>query len=49
MAPDAVIAKFMASASLTVPTPKAQRVCAAVLELERISARELAAALRGRD
>ncbi|CAN7447887.1 MmgE/PrpD family protein [Phenylobacterium sp. LjRoot225] len=46
---EAVVAKFMGSATLTLPAAKAERVCAAVLDLDRISARELAATLRGGD
>lgn len=47
MEPDAVIAKFMASATLTQPKDRAERTCEAVLALENISARDLAATLRG--
>lgn len=41
-----VVAKFMGSATMTLPAARAERVCAAVLNLERSSAREFAAALR---
>ena len=47
LTPEAVVAKFMGSATLTLPVAKAQRICETVLEIERISARELAGALRG--
>lgn len=46
MTPEAVIQKFMGSATLTLSAASAERVCEAVLDLERLSARELAAALR---
>jgi 2-methylcitrate dehydratase PrpD len=42
----AVVAKFIASASLAVPEAQALRVAEAVLGLERVSARELMALLR---
>lgn len=44
---DAVVAKFMASATLACPSARAERICESVLDIERISARELATALRG--
>ena len=40
-----VVAKFMGSATLTLPKAKAEQVCEAVLELDRRTARQLAAAL----
>lgn len=46
MGRDAVIAKFMASAEVTVSRAQAKRICAAVLRLETISVRELTALLR---
>jgi 2-methylcitrate dehydratase PrpD len=46
MTQEQVVAKFMGSASLTLSPAKAQQVCEAVLEMDRISARQLAAALR---
>ena len=49
MTRDAVVAKFMGSARLTLPPARAERICETVLDIERISARELAAALRGGD
>lgn len=47
MTTEAVVAKFMGSATLTLSRARAQQVCETVLDLERIPARELAAALRG--
>ncbi|MDE2596690.1 MAG: MmgE/PrpD family protein [Sphingomonadales bacterium] len=46
MTQEAVIAKFLASASLAVPQARAERICAAVLALEDTPAVELAALLR---
>jgi 2-methylcitrate dehydratase PrpD len=46
MEPDAVIAKFMASALMTIGEAQARRICDAVLALETLSARELMAVLR---
>ncbi|CAN7593424.1 MmgE/PrpD family protein [Phenylobacterium sp. LjRoot219] len=46
MTADQVMKKFMGSATLTLSAARAERVCAAVLDLERLSARQLAAALR---
>lgn len=46
MEPGAVIAKFIASATLTQPRDRAERVCEAVLGIERLRARDLADALR---
>lgn len=43
---DAVTAKFMASATMSIPASQAERVCGAVLNLERVRAMELAALLR---
>ena len=41
-----VTAKFMASASLAIDEAKAERIAEAVLDLEKVSARELMALLR---
>jgi hypothetical protein len=46
METEAVVAKFLASASLAVPAAQAERIRDLVLDLETVSARELAAALR---
>jgi 2-methylcitrate dehydratase PrpD len=46
LALEGVVAKFMASASLAVPLSKAEEVRDAVLQLDRISAEQLASALR---
>lgn len=43
----AVIDKFMASASLSVDHQQAERICNAVLELEKVSVSKLMALLRG--
>jgi 2-methylcitrate dehydratase PrpD len=47
MEADAVAAKFMASATMTIPAPQAERIRDAVLALEEVSAPELMALLRG--
>lgn len=49
MTQEQVVAKFMGSATLTLPAARAERVCAAVLDLDRIPARELATALAASD
>jgi 2-methylcitrate dehydratase PrpD len=46
METEAVVAKFLASAGLAVPAAQAERIRDLVLDLETVSARELAAALR---
>jgi len=46
MQADAVVAKFMASATLTVPASQAERIREAVLALEQVTAAELMALLR---
>jgi 2-methylcitrate dehydratase PrpD len=46
MSPDAVAAKFMASATLTIPARQAERIQEAVLALQDLSAAELAGLLR---
>jgi 2-methylcitrate dehydratase PrpD len=46
MEPDAVAAKFMASATLSIPAPQAERVRDAVMDLERRSVTELMRLLR---
>jgi hypothetical protein len=46
MSADAVVAKFMASASLTIPAPQAERIRDAVLALESVTAPELGTLLR---
>ncbi len=46
MEPDAVVAKFMASATLSIPAPQAERVRDAVMDLEHRSATELMRLLR---
>jgi 2-methylcitrate dehydratase PrpD len=46
MTSDEVVAKFMASATMTASKAQAERVCEAVLDLERTSAAELASRLR---
>lgn len=47
METDAVAAKFLASASLAIPTAQAERIRDAVLALEEVPARELMGLLRG--
>jgi 2-methylcitrate dehydratase PrpD len=47
MAADAVVAKFMASATMTIPAAQAERVRDAVLALEDVPAKDLMALLRG--
>jgi 2-methylcitrate dehydratase PrpD len=47
MRPDTVVAKFMASATLTIPARQAERIRDAVLALENVPAAELTALLRG--
>ena len=42
MAPEAVVAKFIASASLAIAVPHAERICEAVLSLESLPTRDLA-------
>jgi 2-methylcitrate dehydratase PrpD len=42
----AVVSKFMACATMTLPAAQAEKICEAVWDLERISARDLAAVLR---
>jgi 2-methylcitrate dehydratase PrpD len=42
---DAVVAKFMACATMTLPESRARKICDAVLDLERNSARDLTAVL----
>jgi len=49
MTPEAVAAKFMASASLAVPADRAARIRDAVLDLENRTVRELMALLRSPD
>jgi 2-methylcitrate dehydratase PrpD len=46
MTPDAVVAKFMSSATLTIPEAQAERIRDAVLALENVAAPELAGLLR---
>ena len=46
MEPDAVARKFMASATMTIPAAQAERIRDAVLQLEDVSAPDLAALLR---
>jgi 2-methylcitrate dehydratase PrpD len=46
MGTEAVAAKFLSSASLSIPAVQAGRICDAVLSLEEVSARELMALLR---
>jgi 2-methylcitrate dehydratase PrpD len=46
MEPDAVAAKFMASATMTIGAPQAERVRDAVMDLEHVSAADLMALLR---
>jgi 2-methylcitrate dehydratase PrpD len=46
MRPEAVVDKFMASATLTIPARQAEQIREAVLALEQISAADLAALLR---
>jgi 2-methylcitrate dehydratase PrpD len=46
MTTDAVAEKFMASATMTIPVAQAEQIRHAVLNLERVSAAELAALLR---
>lgn len=46
MTADAVAAKFMASATLTIPASKAERIRDAVLDLEKITVANLTALLR---
>lgn len=46
MTAEQVVKKFMGSATLTLAPARAEQVCEAVLGLEKLSARELAAALR---
>jgi hypothetical protein len=41
----AVVAKFMALATMALPASEAERICEAVLALERIQTRELTALL----
>jgi 2-methylcitrate dehydratase PrpD len=48
MEPDAVAAKFMASATLGIPAVQAEQVRAAVLDLEHVPAGALMSLLRGR-
>lgn len=45
MSPEAVVDKFLASASLAIPIAHAQRICEAVLSLETLSSRDLAGLL----
>lgn len=46
MRPDAVASKFMASATLAIPAPQAERIRDVVLDLERLAAADLTALLR---
>jgi hypothetical protein len=46
MTAEAVAAKFMASAALTIPVSKAERIRDAVLDLEKIAVADLTALLR---
>lgn len=46
MGQDAVIAKFMAGATMAIPASQAERICAAVLALDTIGAADLARELR---
>jgi len=48
MPADAVAAKFVASASMTVPVKQAEEISDAVLALEDVTTAELTALLRGR-
>lgn len=46
MKPDAVVAKFLAGASLAIPAGQAERIRDAVLDLEHVPAAQLMALLR---